>query len=419
MSILIVDDSADNRLLIRAILEENGFNAIICASGAAEAYGILGLNGGPQPLETPELILMDIMMPKISGIEAVRRIRAYERFRRLPIIMVTARQRGQSLSEAFDAGATDYITKPVDEFELIARVSAALTLKCEMDARLERESELTRLKDELLAKNEHLANLLEIMKKDLSAARELQRSLLPPVSPSLPGFEAAWHYEPCTSIGGDLLNIFRFDKRFAGTYVLDVSGHGISAALLSVALSHILTNWGREGNILLNSSGEVRPPAELISLLNRQFTTSAANFEGNPQYFTILYGLLDFQRRTFRWVRAGHPPLIRVSRQGELTSFQDGDVPVGLDNNARFREEGLHLETGDRLFLYSDGITETKHSISKELYGELRLQQLIIDLRDLPIHDVTKRIIAEIATWRGTNTPQDDLTLLIIEANDN
>ncbi|MFZ2958288.1 MAG: SpoIIE family protein phosphatase [Candidatus Ozemobacteraceae bacterium] len=416
MNILIVDDQADNRLLLRAMLEEEGFSDISCASGAAEAYGLLGLNGrsgSPLPFD---LILMDIMMPKISGIEAVRRIRLEAAYQRLPIIMVTARQRGKDLSEAFKAGATDYVTKPVDELELIARVRAALTLKQEMDARLERESELTRLKDELLAKNQHLAHLINHMKKDLAAAGELQRSLLPPADPSLPGFTAAWHFEPCASVGGDLLNIFRFDKRFGGIYILDVSGHGISAALLSVALSHILTNWGREGNLLLNAAGEVRPPAELINLLNKQFTASAAASEGNPQYFTILYGLLDFQRRSFRWVRAGHPPLIKITRSGDLAVFEEGDIPVGLDDQARFREYEVRLEEGDRLFMYSDGITEAHHPVTRELYGEQRLYELLRNERRLALHEIVPRIIADVSAWRAGNPPSDDLTLLALEA---
>lgn len=425
MSILIVDDSADNRLLLQAILEEEGFGPVFPASSAAEALQILGIPIPPQagkppamiaPSSNVELILMDIMMPKINGIQAVKLIREDPRFHRLPIMMVTARTRGQDLSDAFAAGASDYITKPVDELELVARVRLALVLYHERETRLAREKELEQLKDELLGKNERLNDLLGVMRKDLSAAAELQHSLLPPPASRFGDIDAAWRFHPCDAIGGDLLNLFRFDPVHSGFYVLDVSGHGVSAALLAVALSRSLTHWGREGSLLVNTAGEVRDPVELVSLLNQQFGQSALNPDWVPQYFTMIYGLIDVPRRSLRWVRAGHPSPILSSADGKVTMFEQGDCPVGLDNDAQYSEQTMQLQAGDRFFMYSDGIIEARHPENRKLFGEERLMELLgTKVRGLPLGEACDQVVAAVRDWRGGLPFEDDVTLLAFE----
>jgi CheY-like chemotaxis protein len=152
MSILIVDDAPDNLLLLQAILKSAGHAAVLTAESAREAFRHLGMDGADGTLEkSPEvdLILMDFMMPEMNGIEACRRIKAVERLRDVPIIMVTANTDPEDLQAAFAAGAMDYITKPLRKVELLARVTSALNLKREMDARKSRERELAEKNREL------------------------------------------------------------------------------------------------------------------------------------------------------------------------------------------------------------------------------------------------------------------------------
>ncbi len=142
MSILIVDDMEDQRLLLHKFLKDGEFTDILMADSAKKAFKILGLDEPAGLAHKIDLILMDLIMPEVDGIEACRRIRSVERFRDIPIIMVTVRDEVKSLKTALESGAVDYISKPVDKIELQARVRSGLRLKHEMDYRKSREHEL-------------------------------------------------------------------------------------------------------------------------------------------------------------------------------------------------------------------------------------------------------------------------------------
>lgn len=148
MSILIVDDSPDQQTLLRSILTKAGHSNILSADSAKSASSILDLEG-EAPAQNVDLILMDVFMPEQDGVQTCRQIKSAAHLRDIPIIMVTAANDLSNLQEAFAAGAIDYITKPVNSLELLARVSSALKLKNEMDRRKNRELELRRSNEEL------------------------------------------------------------------------------------------------------------------------------------------------------------------------------------------------------------------------------------------------------------------------------
>ncbi|HSB45944.1 MAG TPA: response regulator [Nitrospira sp.] len=148
MSILIVDDSPDQQALLRSILGKAGHEAIVSADSAKSASAVLNLEGDA-PTQKIDLILMDVLMPEQDGVETCRQIKRCAHLQDIPIIMVTAKSDLSNLKAAFSAGAMDYISKPVNSVELLARVSSALTLKSEMDRRKTRELELRRSNEEL------------------------------------------------------------------------------------------------------------------------------------------------------------------------------------------------------------------------------------------------------------------------------
>jgi len=158
MSILVVDDSYVSRQALQRFLERGGFGPTMGVASAEESYAVLGLEGDDGRTDI-ELVLMDVELPGVRGYDACRRLRAEERLRDVPVLMVTANLGPEHVKEAFNSGARDYIGKPVQEVELLARVGAALALKREMDARRERENELLVLKRQLEEANAGLQRL--------------------------------------------------------------------------------------------------------------------------------------------------------------------------------------------------------------------------------------------------------------------
>lgn len=159
MSILIVDDSLDDRTLIQSILTAAGYEQILVAESATEAFKLLGLEGVNHEAARVDLILMDLVMPKMNGIEACRQIKTFERFRETPIMMVTAKPDPVDLQLAFAAGALDYIAKPINKIELLTRVRSVLRLVHEIERRRAREQELLEVMRQLQEANQMLLRL--------------------------------------------------------------------------------------------------------------------------------------------------------------------------------------------------------------------------------------------------------------------
>lgn len=410
MNILVVDDAPDNLMLLEAILESEDFENIFLASSAREAYEYIGITESPKNARI-DLVLMDIMMPEISGIEAIREIRRHIDYQDIPIVVVSARSETQDLVEAFEAGAVDYLTKPIKELELVARIRSMLRLKSETDHRKFHESELETLALELEEKNQQLSHILEELQEDLEAAGNMQRSLLPDKRISIPGLNFSWYYETSENIGGDLLNIMPLDNNMAALFILDVSGHGIQSAMLAVSVHRMLSAWEGSNSILRLPDGTPRSPADVANELNSEFMLHRNNF----QYFTMIYGLLDLEKRTLTYCRAGHTPLLLQSVDGMVIVCSEGNVPVGLTEGCKYEEFTLRLAARDRVILYSDGITEARREGAKEFFGDENFLQLLRKTRDLPVDQAVQGIVGDFKSWLDGSRPADDITLLIIE----
>jgi diguanylate cyclase (GGDEF)-like protein len=159
MSILIVDDSADMRESLQMVLEAEGFTDVYTAASPQAAFQLLGLEGNTDHPPPIDVILMDILMPQGNGVEACRRLKQHPRTVDIPILMITGQSQDGVLAAAFDAGAADYITKPIKPVELVARLRSALTLKHELDARRSREQDLLRVTHQLQEANQQLQRL--------------------------------------------------------------------------------------------------------------------------------------------------------------------------------------------------------------------------------------------------------------------
>lgn len=258
-----------------------------------------------------------------------------------------------------------------------------------------------------------LASLNARMKRDLDAAAQIQRELLPHELPDSKFARFAWVYRPCDELGGDSLNVFQLDPQHIGMFVLDVSGHGVRSALLSVSLTHALTpRVDRSSIVTRPDTGErfIVSPMDVAAQLNRMFPMRS----DAAQFATMLYGILDTEHRQFRYTNVGHPAPVLV-RPGEPPfADESSGPPIGVFEDAVYEERTIPLQTGDRLFFYSDGLIEA-HSPESELFGMRRLLDLLLASRTATLDEVVRSLENHVVSWTGQASLQDDLSILAIE----
>jgi sigma-B regulation protein RsbU (phosphoserine phosphatase) len=356
--VLVADDDPIQRDLLLTALTGWGYE-VVCVADGMRAWELL------QGESQFSVLITDWVMPELDGVSLCRKLRQEPRDPYLPVILLTSRQGSEDMVEALNSGADAFLTKPFGPARLLAQIRVAERI-------LKLEERLAEQLRELRIANARLES-------GLTAAAAVQSSLLPEISPKIHGVDFEWSYEACERLGGDMFNIFRLDERRVGMYVLDVSGHGPSAALQSVTLSHVLTPFDQQGGILKRireSSGryEVTSPAEVARRLNREFPL----IERSGQFFTFLYGILDVETRVVRYVKAGHPGPIVVSRDGIRCLEKGGGIPIGILPDAEYEEEQLELSAGDSLVFYTDGVLETL-SVQREVFGLDRMIQSIAE----------------------------------------
>jgi serine phosphatase RsbU (regulator of sigma subunit) len=254
------------------------------------------------------------------------------------------------------------------------------------------------------------------MSRDLRAAARIQATFLPDTLPEVAGATFAWAYRPCDELGGDGLNIVRLGASRVGLYVLDVSGHGVVAALLSVSMSRVLSPAPVPPVVLgqpaeTEGTAEVTPPAEVADRLNRLFPFDLATH----QFATLLYGVLDAATGEFRYVSAGHPGPVHLPAGRPPSILAGAGYPIGLATGA-YTERLIRLASGDRLYLYSDGVPEAM-SPAGERYGDARLLAAVDRSRAIPIAAAVAALRVEVEQWCGAAGPQDDLSILAAESS--
>lgn len=386
MRILVAEDDRATRARLLACLTEWGHDPLPAEDGA-EAFEIF-------QREDVHLVLSDWQMPGLSGLDLLRKIRAKSAGGYSYVILLTSRSDTNDLVEAMEAGADDFVTKPFNLDELRVRLRAG-----ERIVRLERELE---------AKNAVLTEANQRMASNLSEAAKVQKAFLPNTPPpSSSGVDSAWIYQPCEGLAGDMFNLIQLDERRVAVYMIDVSGHGVAAALLSVHVSRVLTQRG--ATLLRGEGDEPTPPTEVAAALNGRFAFDGAV----QQYFTFLYGILDIETGEFRYTSAGHPgPILSRADRSEI---QPPTPPaVGFIENAEFTQQLLELQPGDRILFYTDGIFEVEDR-SNDLFGEEQLARTWSETRENPLQESLDGIVARVRDWASGAEPDDDVSLLALE----
>jgi len=288
------------------------------------------------------------------------------------------------------------------------RVTHFIGVQSDITNRKEAEAALSLAKDQLQKTNEE-------MRRALDSAAGVQMALLPHDFHGGKGVRIAWRLDACATLAGDILNAFWLDETHLGCYLLDVMGHGVPAALLSVTLSHFLSPRSR-GAFLLGTevgqegSQEILSPAAVGDRLNRRFPLDLES----SQFFTILYGILNVETREFRYFSAGHPPMIHVPREGDPVVLPAAGFPVGVVDKPEYEDQSIRLGLGDRLFIYSDGVTEVLNQ-KGEQFGIDRLGDAIRSTATVPLDESLDEILGRVRSWSASEALQDDISLLALE----
>ena len=388
--ICIVDDNLVNRRLLAGILQKEGYELLEAEDGEAAIELTLR--------ELPDLVLLDIMMPKKDGYQVCEELKGNDRSAHIPIIFLSAKSQVEDKIRGLDLGGADYVTKPFDRGEVLARVRTQLNI--------------ARLTNEIMAANKELLRKQKRLDEDLEAAAGIQQSLLPQGVPDMKNVAVAWRFMPCESIGGDIFNVVQLDETHWGIYMLDVSGHGVPSALVTVSASQMLQT--RRGLLLKKAITpppyyEIRSPAEVLNLLDQEYPIERFN-----KYFTISYLILDLKEGLLSYSNAAHPSPILLHMDGTLDLLDEGGTIIGMGGVLPFEEGRKEVRPGDKLILYTDGIVEYQDR-QGGFYGEDRFHGVLKRLRERPISEVFDGVIDAIMDYGDHNPPRDDVTLLGFE----
>ena len=388
--ILVVDDERFSRTILARTLETAGL-ACRQASGGYEALAAISQR-------LPALVLLDYAMPGgINGAEVCERLRAHPdaAVAQLPVIMLTGMVGDEQEVRCLEAGASDFVTKPVNAAVLQARINTQLRLHT--------------LRRQLERQNQELADWRADLERDLEAARATQQTIIPQSLPDLPGWDLAAHYQPVIQVGGDIYDWLRLPDGRLFFWIADATGHGASAALLT-ALAKLLF---RHATALSSS------PAEILRTVNTDFR---ASFKGRSM-LTAMGVALDPESGELTMAGAGHPPLLvtRASSR-EIESLRSQCPPLGLQADLTPSETTAKLAPGEGFFLFTDGFYDVV-AVDGERMEFGAFEQCV---RDSPVFsdgepgksgaasDLLKHLLDHLNVYSGGQPFADDLAAVSV-----
>ncbi|HDM8043006.1 TPA: SpoIIE family protein phosphatase [Vibrio campbellii] len=387
-SILLVDDSKTVLLYTTSALQKQGYEVIAVEDGES-ALEVLNHRTDIQ------FVLSDLMMPGISGIELCRELKSSAFSRYIFFVLLSSYNDQESIIKGMDAGADDFVDKRTSVAELQARIRAGFrTLE---------------LHNTLTTKNQELDLAYQTIQQDLDSAGELMGQLLP-VEEQIHTAQFSFTYVPCTKIGGDMLGYVELDESHVAFYVFDVSGHGISSALMAFSIQQALLQRNKLESITLDwSDNEYRisKPVAVIERLNRRYQQT----QNGKLYFTIEYAVLNTKTGELNYCTAGHPKFVwQQTKQNRLELVGDNNFIVGALEPMIYQGGRIQLKPDDALWFFSDGLLEAKQG--EELYGIDRLLANIERSKAMPEKAQTNAVLKQVQNWQGKPELDDDVSLL-------
>ena len=397
--VLIVDDSKLHRRILSSSVKRWGFKVFEAASGE-EAIKICDSIA-------PDIVISDWMMPGMNGLEFCDAFRMITTDRYGYFILLSSKGEKNEVAMGLEAGADDFLTKPVDANELRARIAAG-----ERILRMQRElTEKNRLITDTLSELQRLYGSLD---NDLLEAKKLQQSLVKDKYKSFVTGEVSLLLQSSGHVGGDLVGYFPAGENHLGLFSLDVSGHGISSALMTARLAGYLSAFAPDQNVALIRAADgaynFLPPERVIAALNELVLDEMET----EHYFTLMLADVNLATGHVRMSQAGHPHPAIQRADGRIEQNGPGGFPVGLLPGISFTQFEAQLEPGDRLFLLSDGITECPAKDGNML-EEAGLGRLLTELKDTTGPAVFEAMLRKLANFSGTQDFPDDVSGVMFE----
>ena len=342
-----------------------------------------GLNifkeNGPYPV-----VISDLKMPGMDGLTLLSKI---GKLNEDTIgIIITGHADLHAAVTALNQGYVfRFLTKPVEKQAMINAVQAGL-------------SQYNLLTGDKLKEM--------IMNQDLKAAAYIQKSFLPRDHSKIENISLDWLFKPSDYVGGDMFDLIELDDDNAGFYLMDISGHGVSAALAAISVSRLLSRFG---HLTAYESDKITPPSELLEQLDSDFPIERLN-----KHFTMFYGVINKSRKTLLYSSAGHLPPILLRKNGNIDLLEKGGSIIGMNAGIAFEEAEVPFVPGDRLITYTDGVSEYESS-GAEMFGSERLISLVEKNYSLNSKDILDNIYKEMMIFGENRKLQDDVAICCLE----
>ena len=383
--ILVVDDNDDNRYTLTLYLDLEGYRNVEVAHDGEQAIAALKNSAF-------DLVLLDVMMPKLDGYQVLQWLKAEGRLHNIPVIMISALNELASVVRCIELGAIDYLSKPFDPVLLRARIGASLEKK--------------RLRDEV---NMHLARL----EAELDAARHLQMAMVPTVFPCPTRdrpVEIFGAMEPAREVGGDLYDFFWRDDGTLGFLVGDVSGKGMPAALF-MARTKSLIRFAAE--LMHGQDGGPASPADIIARVNQELCHDNSNL----MFVTAFFAILAPQTGKIEFCSAGHNAPYCIGREGVTAIDGAKGIILGVQPDAGYTNGTLTLAPGEGIYVFTDGVTEAAN-LQGDMFSEARLEAVLRDNAESSSTEIVNAVTQAVNGFAGNALQSDDITMLTVRRLD-
>jgi sigma-B regulation protein RsbU (phosphoserine phosphatase) len=383
--VLVVDDEAPIRDILSFYLKRAGYQVLLADNGRTALEEMAKLQ--------PDLILSDLRMPEMAGDELCQAVKGDPRTRDIFFVLVSALDGMASKIGGLNLGADDMISKPFHAQEVMAKVESAFRI--------------IGMQKEIKRQNLELTRYQERMTAELALAAKLQLGLLPGLPGQAPGLRYTHRYLPAEGIGGDIYAILPLADRSVAFMIADVSGHGVTAALISAMIKTFFESQVRFG----------RGPLAWAQAMNRDLARSTLS----EQFATAFLARLDPFGNTMHYVSAGHPAPLRIHQgaaggRKHLSILSGKGFMLGIEEGLPFTEQVSPFEPGDRLVFYTDGLVEAERD-DKQYLGEQGLLEICVDLPG-PTDEAADRILEKALAFNQSTPFLDDVTLVLLDRAD-